>query len=38
MILRGGVSLFPYYDLGGGCANFLMKIALSIGCREPFFS
>ena len=37
MILRG-VSLFPYYDLGGGCANFLTKIALTIGGREPFFS
>ena len=34
MILRGGgVTLFPYYDLGGG----LWKITSSIWGGQPFF-
>ena len=34
MILRGGgggVTLFPYYHLGGGCGQFPTKITSSIG-------
>ena len=33
MILRGvGITLFPYYDLGGGgCGKFPTKITSSIG-------
>ena len=26
MILRGGVTLFPYYDLGGAVENFQRKL------------
>ena len=42
MILRGGgggVTLFPYYDLGGCCGKFPTKITSSIGGGgQPFFS
>ena len=38
MILRGGggVTLFPYYDLGGGCGKFPTKIMSSIGGANLF--
>ena len=39
MILRG-VTLFPYYDLGGrggGCGKFPMKMTSSIGGGNHFF-
>ena len=36
MILRG-VTLFPYYDLGGGCGKFPMKMTSSIGGANNFF-
>ena len=29
MILKGGVTLFPYYDLGGAVENFQQKLHLA---------
>ena len=33
----GGVTLFPYYDLEGGCGKFPTKITSSIGWATIFF-
>ena len=34
MILRGGVTLFPYYDLGGGAVENYIE---HMGGGQPFF-
>ena len=37
MIFRGGgVTLFPYHDLGGACGKFPTKIKSSIGGANYF--
>ena len=37
MILRGGGTLFPYYDLGGAVENFQRKLHRAWGGATIFF-